>query len=174
MSSSVRIVSPENKPLTPNCWYQGVCVCVCVCVCSWEYSLLHWSDMSFSITLVFMTYLCVLQGVSSVSMCVFGHVQTSPVCGQTHWLLGKKLLCCKPQTDRLKLTRWQTDKPEISPNPFQCSSWHQLKVSRAWWAFREMVFKDSRQVDICLFWLLVLRCKHQTVSLVPAAWARWA
>lgn len=35
---------------------------------------------------------------------MFGHVQTSPVSGQTYWLLGKKntkLLYRKPQTDRL-------------------------------------------------------------------------
>lgn len=48
-----------------------------MCVCLQEYFLLHWSDMSFSITLVFMTYLCVcvFQGVSLVS--VSGHVQTN-------------------------------------------------------------------------------------------------
>lgn len=44
--------------------------CVCVCVCVPEYFLLHWSDMSLTITLVFMTCLCAFEGVSFVCVCV--------------------------------------------------------------------------------------------------------
>ena len=151
-----------------------------MCV-SWKNSLLRWSDISFIITLVFMTYLCVFKGVSSMCVCVCvcvwgsGHVQTSPVSGQNYWLRGRTLSYCivkvQKQTDRHADRQTILRSYKTLP-PCQRSSWHPSKV---FLGFRVDVYPDSRQVDICLFCLLMLRCKHQTVRLVPAAsWAGWA
>lgn len=70
---------PKRMTLT---WTVDVEVCVCscilvlvrVCVCTWKYFPLHWSDVSFTISLVFMTYLCVSVSSRSTCVCVCGHV----------------------------------------------------------------------------------------------------
>lgn len=89
-----------------------VYVCVRVCVCFRGYSLPHWSDMGFTVTLVFMTYLCVSESVSEcmrLCVCVFGHVQACLISGQTYWLRGRTVSYCimdfKNKSDR------QTDAP---------------------------------------------------------------
>lgn len=143
MSPIALILFPRESTLT---WTVDIEVCVGVCVCSREYSPLHWSATSFTISLVFMTYLCVFEGVSwvcPVCVCVCscactrlcscsGMSRPVPYLGRLIGFGGRTQSYCivsKPQ----KYDR-QTDAPadrqaQDVTKLLQCSSWHGLKDS---------------------------------------------
>lgn len=145
-------------------------------------------DKSFTSALVFMTYLCVFEGVSSslfLSVCVcvcahsaLGHVQTCLVSGQMHWLWGRNteeaVVSVGFKEAGLKVARaakqtlWS---PRLAQSEGSDASDELLEI------------RDSRQVNVCssffffpfffYFFFFFARIKQREVGVGRPAVSHW-